>query len=66
MGNQITAGLSYGFAKKTDKINIGNYKFDWTNNIRFDLGSFYSGALVATTFRLVVIFQILFLQRVIL
>lgn len=50
--DQVTAGISYNFAKKTKIIKISNFNFDWTNNIRFDLGNFYSGALVSTTFRI--------------
>ncbi len=50
--NKITAGVSYNYAKKTNTINIYNLKLDWTNNIRFDLGSFYTGALVASTVRI--------------
>jgi hypothetical protein len=50
--NQPTAGISYNFAKKTDKIDIYGLKFDWINNIRGDIGNFYSGALIATTVRI--------------
>jgi len=50
--NQLTAGISYQFAYKTDNFNIGNYKIDWTNNIRVEAGNFYSGMLVSTTIRI--------------
>lgn len=50
--NQVTAGISYNFANKTDKIDIGKFKFDWTNNIKFDLGNFYSGVMISTTARI--------------
>jgi len=46
-----TIGLSYNFAVKSFKKEIKGFKFDWTNNIRADAGNFYSGALVATSFR---------------
>ncbi len=52
LSNQLTAGISYNFAKKTDKINIGKLKFDWTNNIKIDVGNFYSGAMISTTARI--------------
>jgi len=52
LGNQITAGLSYNFAKKTDKINLGKLKFDWTNNVKIDLGNFYSGVMVSSMVRI--------------
>ena len=50
--NQITSGISYQFAYKTNSINIGDFKFDWTNNIRIDAGNFYSGILASTTLRI--------------
>jgi len=52
LANQVTAGISYNFAKKTDKIDIGQFKFDWTNNVKIDLGNFYSGVMVSSTVRI--------------
>jgi len=50
--DQPTIGLSYNFAKKSKKLDIKGFKFDWTNNIRADIGNFYSGALVASCVRI--------------
>jgi hypothetical protein len=50
--NQATVGIAYNYAQKTTPINIYKLQFDWTNNARFDIGNFYSGALVATTVRI--------------
>ncbi len=51
LGNQGTAGIAYQFAIKTNKIDMGDYKFDWLGNFRIDRGNFYSGALIGTTIR---------------
>jgi len=50
--DQVTAGLSYNFAKKYFKKDMKYFKLDWTNNIRGDVGNFYSGALVASCVRI--------------
>lgn len=50
--NQMTAGISYNFALKTEKKVFYDLKYDWTNNIRGDIGNFYSGALISTTLRI--------------
>jgi len=49
--NKITAGLSYNFAKKTDKRELKSLEYDWTNNFRLNVGTFYSGVLLSSTFR---------------
>jgi len=50
--NQLTTGISYQFAYKTDSFDIGNFKGDWTNNFKIEAGNFYSGAIVSTTMRI--------------
>ena len=52
LSDQAMAGISYNYANKTEKIKLGLYEFDWTNNIRANLDTFYSGILASTTFRL--------------
>ncbi len=44
-------GISYNFAIKTDKRKFKSIYYDWTNNIRGDLGNFYTGFLVDSMFR---------------
>lgn len=50
--DQLTSGISYQFAYKTDSFNMGDFKVDWTNNLRVEAGNFYSGALASTTIRI--------------
>ncbi|MCK5293301.1 MAG: lipid A deacylase LpxR family protein [Arcobacteraceae bacterium] len=52
LDDKLMAGISYSFVKKTDTIDIRNFKFDWTNNIRANIDTFYSGTLISTTFRI--------------
>ena len=51
LDNQLMLGISYNYATKTKPIDIGISKFDWTNNIRVNIGNFYTGALASTSFR---------------
>lgn len=50
--DKLMGGISYNFAKKSDTMKLSSYDFDWTNNIRANLDSFYSGILASTTFRI--------------
>ncbi len=51
LANRLMGGISYNFAYKTDKRKWKNIYYNWTNNIRGDLGNFYSGYLVSSMFR---------------
>ncbi len=50
--DQFTSGISYQFAYKTDSFDVGNFKVDWTNNIRIEAGNYYSGVLASSTLRI--------------
>ncbi|WP_294952501.1 lipid A deacylase LpxR family protein [Sulfurovum sp.] len=53
LGNQVTAGVSYQFAYKTDPYDLlYGYKWDAIGNVRGELGNFYTGALTSVTLRL--------------
>ena len=52
LDDQFMAGISYQFAYKTDPIDIDTYKLDWVNNVRGDIGNFYSGVMISSTVRL--------------
>lgn len=49
--NKLTSSFTYQFVAKTKVISIGGIDFDWTSNIRFDFGDFYSGAEIGTVVR---------------
>lgn len=51
LGNRAMVGISYAFGKKTNKISIGKYKFNWTNSLKGDAGTFYSGILGSSMIR---------------
>jgi len=50
--DQFTAGITYQFSYKTDSFDVGDFKVDWTNNLRIEVGNFYSGALASSTIRI--------------
>ena len=53
IGTQFMPNVSYQFGIKTTPIELSsNLICDWTNHIRFDLGEFYTGALIGTSFRI--------------
>ncbi len=51
LGNAPTAGLIYQFAARTKLLKLFGLDFDWTTNLRFDYGNFYSGAVIGTVLR---------------
>lgn len=51
LSNRLMGGISYNFAYKIDRKRFKSIYYDWTNNIRGDLGNFYTGFLVSSMFR---------------
>lgn len=51
MDNQATAGVLYQVGAKTKTLKVFDMEFDWTTNLRFDYGNFYSGVNVGTLIR---------------
>ena len=51
LDNKATAGLVYQFAAKTKAFELMGLDVDWTTNIRFDYGNFYSGTVLGSVIR---------------
>ena len=51
LDNEPTAGLIYQLGLKTRKLRVKGIPFDWTTNLRFDYGNFYSGTVLGTVIR---------------
>ncbi len=49
--NKMIFGASYNVGYKTDVMDLGLFEFDWINNARVDIGNFYNGGLISSTFR---------------
>jgi len=49
--NKMIFGASYNIGYKTDVIDLELFEFDCINNARVDIGNFYNGGLISSTFR---------------
>lgn len=51
LDTQATAGVLYQIGAKTKTLKFFDMDFDWTSDLRFDYGNFYSGINVGTLIR---------------